>query len=295
MNRHGEWRKTIFDVTFENGIQGSLPSRLKRHVQGVAFTNRGIAISRNDKKHGEVILPNAQGQFQYRKLQYAHAGGIDAVGNKIAVPLYDHGNTSGYLCITHTDNYAERYFPLVNARDVATKPYAAAIERIAGGFICALVVEPDGRAIEWYRLPERSNGTLGDLVYLDTTEPEDKLAARNNIALHYLRGELMFYMMRAHRRSGTVTQQKVILGSANDDYVQLIDRAKWKKPNALLRLGPSSRFGATVHHYGTQGGIEILWTRTARNIGVWKPNKLAVQQDQIDFDWGAREAQEAQS
>ena len=277
---------TKFSIDFRKGIQGGICHRFKHHIQGIAHTNCGFIISRNGPEQAELIMPNVSGEFGHRQLDCAHAGGIDAVGNIIAVPLYDHDAESGYLSIMRTDSHALRSFPLIDVRNESVKPYAAAIERIAGGFICALVVEPDGRAIEWYRLPERSNGTLGDLVYLDTTEPEDKLAARNNIALHYLRGELMFYMMRAHRRSGTVTQQKVTLGSANDDYVQLIDRAKWKKPNALLRLGPSSRFGATVHHYGTQGGIEILWTRTARNIGVWKRNKLAMRQDVIDFDWG---------
>ena len=124
----------VYSVKMPAWIQGSLKHRVLNHIQGVCFTPSGIVFSRNGDKHAELIIPNhSDERILFR---HAHAGGIDAFANHIAVPLYDHESKTGALSIVKPGWRGMYYHPLKH------RAYAAAIEQTKGGFLAAIVSNP---------------------------------------------------------------------------------------------------------------------------------------------------------
>ena len=250
-------------VKMPYGVGGSLAHRIKNHIQGVAVTPHGLAYSRNGTEHGQLLIPGRP-RHALTQFRYGHCGGIDCNGDTIAIPLYDKGEGSAHLCLWYEGT--KTLYPLPR------KPYAVGIEAGFGGFIVAIVSCPNGSRIDWYRMPRRKGERAYDMHSLFSTEHKKETAARNNICLR--RGSiekgdkpfaLRLWAMRGHTFSGTVTRYAV---SAAKQSVMLRNEQVYPCSGHLFRLGPSSRFGATIRYTYRQTGIEVSLIRTARNIGI---------------------------
>ena len=256
-----------YSVKIPVGIQGSKWGRLVRHIQGVWFTSGGIVFSRNGDKRGELIIPSRdRARIPLRR---AHAGGIDAFANHIVVPTYNHEEETGALTI-YKPGWARYY-----RRPLKYRPYAAAIEQTKGGFLVAIVANPLGTQIEWYRVPKALNG----LEYLGETKPVKWTEPRNNICLHWHKGEMLLFTMRAHTAiEGCVVKYRV---ERYRNGIGMFPTGIYENRNALFRLGPSARFGATIRKAGHSDDVVLV--RTARNI--WK-NRIEVSETAITpNDW----------
>ena len=268
-------------------------NRIGSHIQGTVLTPYGLAFSRNGVEHGQLIWPGHPSRSErFRQFPCAHAGGIDAVDGKepkdciIAVPLYDTGNSQfaakGQLMLVRDGVYYP--YPL------RRKPYAAGIvRRDRNRLLVALVSAPDGSRIDWHEVYEQ-DGKFGQCRYIGATLglPEEQ-RPHNNICLQKQGDKIVLYAMRAYTGlnnlfnlgRGRVTQYTVTLGKYT---AQLCETDHWiVQNNALLRLGPSCRFGSTIAAYGTQGGVEFDLIRTARNI---RNDRLTCRRDRLYFDWG---------
>ena len=248
-------------------------NRFGCHIQGVCLTPFGWAFSRNGKKHGQLIIPEHE-KYPITTFLWAHAGGIDCSGDTIAIPLYDHDDATagGHLCLWHDG--------LRHLHSIPLKPYAVGIERTESGLICAILTDPKGKRIDWYRVPNATH--LGGIQFINRTMmPDDNTAPRNNICLHMQGDNLILYTMRAQlfRRRGVVTQYAVGIA---DNAVKVDKTDEWTRDNALWHLGPSSRFGATVVPKSTQGGVAFDLIRTARNI---RNDRLAIRRDNLYTAW----------
>ena len=252
-------------------------NKIGNHIQGVCMTPFGWAFSRNGDEHGQLIIP-AHKRHPITEFHFAHAGGIDAARDTIAIPLYDNDPTTkgGHLCMWRNG--------MKHLHSIPLKPYAAGLARTGAerGFICAILTDPNGRRIDWYRVPRAHE--LGGMQFLNRTRmPDENTAPRNNICLHKQGDALILYTMRAQlfRRRGIITQYAVSI-SESDKAVTLEKTDEWHRNNALWHLGPSSRFGATVIPNGTQGGVEYDLIRTARNI---RNNRLTIRRDRLYTAW----------
>ena len=244
--------------------------RFLSHIQGIAHTPDGLVFSRNAKEHAELIYPR---RGKVKKFKYQHAGGIDCAGDTIAVPLYDKEAKYGHLAfVTGAGTTAFH-------RTMDSKPYAVAIEWMGGNFLICCVTKPDGSRLEWYEVSifKRDGKTCyGDLNHLDTHAIDPAKGARNNICMRRLGGALYLYTFRSHLGYGTVT--KHLVRTCQTGVITTDEMGHYTRRN-LPGLA-AMRFGATVRHYGTQGGVEILLYRTARNIYF---DKLYVRKDKIDW------------
>ena len=254
---------------------GIARGRFLSHIQGCAVTPYGLAYSRNGVDHGQLIIPGRP-KHAVTQFRYAHAGGIDSEGDTIAIPLYGESEGSAHLCLWYSGEKTLYSLP--------RRPYAVGIEAGFGGFIVAIVSEPDGSRIDWYRMPRRKGERAYDFHSLFTTFRDPSTAARNNICLK--RGQIkhsgkpygvILYTMRSHFGHGTVDRYAV---SAAKNSVQLRHEGSYRRRNGLC----ASRFGATIRHTHRQAGTEISLIRTARNIGIFAgENKLRVREDKIAF------------
>ena len=249
--------------------------RLFHHIQGVAKTPWGWAFSRNGVDHGQLIIP-AHPKFKVTQFRFAHAGGIDAAGDTLAIPLYDSDPAimSGHLCLWHNG--------VKHLHSIPLKPYAAGLARIGAkdGFIAAILTDPNGKRIDWYRVPKAHDA--GGIAFLNRTSmPNENTAPRNNICLHMQGDTLILYTMRAQlfRRRGVITQYAVDIAN---NRVTLEKTDEWARDNALWHLGPSSRFGATVVPHGRPGGVDYDLVRTARNI---RNDRLLMRRDKLYTAW----------
>ena len=245
--------------------------RFLQHIQGVAKTPWGWAFSRNGKKHGELIIPGHK-KYPITTFLWAHAGGIDATENTIAVPLYDTDTLSGHLCLWHDG--------IKHLHSLPRRPYAVGIAHRGAetGFVCAIITDPMGRTIDWYRVPQAQD--LGGLRFINRTYHDTDTAPRNNLCLHMQGDKLILYAMRAHTfRKGLVVQYDVDISTAS---VRLRQTDDWEVNNTLWRLGPSSRFGATIDAHGTDDGVAFDLIRTARNI---RGGRLLMRRDNLYTAW----------
>ena len=254
-----------YSVKIPAGIQGSLKHRVLNHIQGVCFTPNGIAFSRNGDKHGELILPNHSSERIL--FRHAHAGGIDACRKLIAVPLYDHGTNTGALTIVKPGWNGRYYHPLKH------RAYAVAIEQTKGGFLAAIISNPLGTQIKWYRVPKALNG----LEYLGETEPARGTEPRNNICLHWHKGEMLLYTMRSYFGMGTVVRYRIGIYDHAD--VSMIRSGLVCRRNGIC----AARFGATIRKAGHSDDVVLV--KTARNIFS---NRVRVRENTIkpdDWRW----------
>lgn len=259
-------------------------NRIGCHIQGVALTPWGWAFSRNGVDHGQLIIP-AHKKFPVTQFHEAHAGGIDAAGDTIAIPLYDHDDTiaAGHLCLWKNGLRQKHHLP--------RKPYAVGIAQNKAqgaetGFICAIVSDGDGSSIDWWNVPEVAQS--GRMQFIGRTVMPEPAAPRNNVCLLWQGKQLVLYAMRAYtglgnwRRlgRGRVTQYAVSVGKYS---VQIKQADTFDTHNnGMLHLGPSSRFGATVVPNGTQGGVDYDLIRTARNI---RADRLLIRRDRLYTAW----------
>ena len=227
----------------------TLYKRLYHHIQG--FSHAMVdgkpvpVLARDGHPHGEIII--ASGTWGGFTTPEPHVGGIDTLGQILAVPSHDPDEWGGF--ITLYDMLSRKR--IFRSDRLAHKCYACGVEFAGCGddeLLVAVVSAADGSRIDWYHT-EGSH----TLHHIDSSGL--RAGPKNNITLRRIGGELFLFEMRAGWPHDLLRRREVI-----EKPCIMISRSEQV---AEVRSGWCGvRWGATIRF--EDNGDYLM--KTARNI-----------------------------
>ena len=290
------------------------------HVQGVAFADSGMYFSSTAGNGRLVLITNEEPPNDYSighfdegdEIRY-HPGGIQAIADHVAVPLYKiRGDEEGQIrfYVLQGVNLREAAHMRLRIRD--KRPYCVGFVNVEYGgnnfYVLAVGVDADGREIRFYAKKAESlnkegtsDGTWWSEAQYVTWKLGDQIPKhrkyRNNIALVSDRsGGLYFLGMYNHK-------PLLPFGRSDRDEIDLYRVRDWRPRESdsnaqdsirdpLLECservylsrdthsGVSFRYGAGVR-VNQKGQLELAACAMHK---IWKVSRSGIRQQHLDVD-----------